>query len=193
MRVMRSSIARWRFLATAVLLVLSACGGDGGTTGQAVSPAAGTAAASPTSSADPLEGEWRIEFTCDDSLRAISRLPEKKIAEQVGSLKDFMGVWGGEPTDHDPCRGATGNSAFVARFENGNLALCDAKTGGCEVHATYERIGDHSITVNDPTDNICPCPGTWQFEIADDQLMFHVEPNAWIVGLWEAAPWTRES
>jgi hypothetical protein len=81
----------------------------------------------------------------------------------------------------------------VARFENGNLALCDAKTGGCEVHATYERVGDHSITVNDPTDNICPCPGTWQFEIADDQLMFHVEPNPWIVGLWEAAPWTRES
>lgn len=94
---MRSSIARWSCLATAVLLVLSACGGDSGTTGQAVSPAAGTAAASPTSSADPLEGEWRIEFTCEDSLRAISRLPEKKIAAQVGSLKGFMGVWGGEP------------------------------------------------------------------------------------------------
>ncbi len=197
MRTRRSSVGRGLVLASAMSLALAGCGGGDGTTGQPASQDPTKAAPitqPPTTSADPLEGDWHTEFTCEESLGAIrSRLSEKVILDQVGSWGDIMEMWGGEPTNDDPCQGATGTAALVARFADGSLALCDAKTGGCEVHATYELVDDRSITVNDPEDNLCPCPGTWQFEIAGDQLTFHVEPNAWIVGTWEAAPWTRES
>jgi hypothetical protein len=173
-------------------LVLAACGGSGGTTGQVASRAPAT---SPATSADPLEGDWRTEFTCQASLRALRhRLSDKKVLKEVGSWKELMGEWGGEPTNDDPCQGATGTAAFVARFADGNLTLCQVKTGGCEVHATYELVGDHSITLNDPEGNLCPCTQPWQFEIVGDRLTIQVEPaDPYTVHTWEAAPWTRES
>jgi len=199
MQVRRSSIVRGSLLATAALLVLAACGGAGGTTGQVPSSAPATVApaTSPTTSADPLEGDWRQEVTCQDALRALRRrLSDKEVLENkyVHGWKDLLSPWGGEPTNDDPCHGATGTRAFVARFADGNLALCDAQTGGCEVHATYELVGDHSITINDPSDNLCPCPATWRFEISGDRLTVHVElADPFTVSTWEAAPWVRES
>ena len=202
MRRRRSSIGRGPLLATVISLVLSACGEGGGTAGQTASsdPTTAAPASSSTTSADSLDGDWRIEFTCEASLRAIrARLSEKEILEQVGSWKDFMGGWGGKPTDDDPCRGATRTAAFVARFTDGDLALCDAKTGGCDVHASYEVVGDHAISLNDPDGNLCEgtkpptgCPVTWRFEIDGEELTFHLPPDAFSMGLWEAGPWTRE-
>jgi hypothetical protein len=199
MRVRRSSIVRGSLLATAVSLVLAACGGGGGTTGQAASSAPATVApaTSPTTSADPLEGDWRNESTCQDALRALRRrLSDKEVLKAAGAAgwKEFLFPWGGKPTNDDPCHGATGTRAFVARFADGNLALCDAKTGGCDVHATYELVGEHSITLKDPEENLCPCTEPWEFEISGDHLTFHVAPaDPWNVSTWEAAPWTRES
>jgi hypothetical protein len=188
-------IVRGWLVAAAVSLVLAACGGSGGTTGEDTSqtPAATT---EPAGQAGPLEGVWSTEFTCQDSVRAIeSRLSAKQIEEQAGSLSVVLGAqgWQVTPTKDDPCHGATGSVALLARFADGNLALGDAKTGTYEVSATYELIDDHSISVNDPSENLCPCPGEWGFEIEGDQLTFHVEPDPWMVGAWEAAPWVRES
>lgn len=192
MQLRRSSIIRGFLLVAAMSVVLAACGGSGGTTGQVASRAPAT---SPATSADPLEGDWRTEFTCQASLRALRhRLSDKKVLKGVGSWKELMGEWGGEPTNDDPCQGATGTAAFVARFADGNLTLCQVKTGGCEVHATYELVGDHSFTLNDPEGNLCPCTQPWQFEIVGDRLTIHVEPaDPYTVHTWEAAPWTRES
>ncbi len=47
--------------------------------------------------------------------------------------------------------------------------------------------------MDDPQDNLCPCPGTWTFEIAGDQVTFQVEPDIYIVATWEAAPFHRVS
>jgi hypothetical protein len=201
MRVRRSSIVRGSLLATAVSLVLAACGGGGGTTGQVASSAPATPQAAPnppaTTSADPLQGDWRNESTCQDSLRALRRrLSDKEVLKNkyVHGWKDVLSPWGGEPTNDDPCHGATGTRAFVARFADGNLTLCDAQTGGCDVHATYKLVGDHSFTINDPSDNLCPCPATWDFEMVGDRLTIHVEPaDPFTVSTWEAAPWTRET
>jgi len=196
MRVRRSSIVRGSLLATAVSLVLAACGGGGGTTGQVASsaPPTVTPATSPTPSADPLEGEWRTEYTCQEAARALRRrLSDKEIFKELG-MKSWKDFWGGADADH-PCRGVTGTVAGnVVRFSDGSLTLCDAKSGGCGVHATYELVGDHSITINDPSENLCPCTEPWQFEIAGDRLTIHVEPaDANTVATWEAAPWIRES
>jgi hypothetical protein len=199
MRVTRSSIARGSLLAAAASLVLAACGGGGGTTEQAASPASATVApaTSPATSTDPLEGDWRNESTCQDSLRALRRrLSDKEVLENkyVRGWNDLLSPWGGEPTNDDPCHGATGTRAFVARFADGHLALCDAQTGGCDVHdATYQLVGDHSFVVEDPSDNLCPCPATWRFEIVGDRLTIHVPADPFAVSTWEAAPWIRES
>ncbi len=197
MQLRRSSIIRGFLLVAAMSVVTAACGGGGRTTEQGASqaPATTQAATNPpaTTSADPLQGEWRTEYTCQQSVRAIrARLSEKKILKQIGSWESYLEEFGGKPSEDDPCHGATGTDARLARFADGNLALCDAKTGGCEVHATYQVNGDH-LTVDDPEGNLCPCPGTWDFEIAGDQLTFHTDADSYVIGTWEAAPWTRES
>jgi hypothetical protein len=199
MQLKRSSSARGLLLVAAISLVVAACGGGGRATDQGASQAPATTQAAPpaTTSADPLEGDWRNESTCQDSLQALRRrLSDKEVLESkyVHGWKDLLSPWGGEPTNDDPCHGATGTRAFVARFSDGNLALCDAQTGGCEVHATYKPVGDHSFVVEDPSENLCPCPATWEFEIVGDRLTIHVEPaDPFTVSTWEAAPWIRES
>jgi hypothetical protein len=195
----RSAITLASPMAAVMAAVLTACGGGGATTGQAASQASatGSPATSPTTSADPLEGDWRNESTCQDSLRALRRrLSDKEVLENkyVHGWKDLLSPWGGEPINDDPCHGASGTRGFVARFADGNLALCDAQTGGCEVHATYKLVGDHSFVVKDPEENLCPCPATWEFAIVGDRLTIHVQPaDPFTVSTWEAAPWTRES
>jgi hypothetical protein len=180
-------------------IVLAACG----STPDRASDQAdrGSAADTPTPSAqaadDPLEGEWRTEFTCRESVGAIQRrLSESEIRKQIGSWDDFLAVWNAEPSAGDPCHGADATSlSLIARFLDGNLALCDGDTGACDVHATYE-LGDGSITIEDPEDNLCPCPATWRFRIVGERATFRVVGSnayAGVIGTWEAAPWTREA
>jgi hypothetical protein len=194
MQLRRSSIIRGFLLVAAMSVVTPACGGGGRTPEQGASQASAATNPPATTSADPLEGDWRNESTCQDALRALRRrLSDKKVVEAAG-WKEFLDPFGGEPTNDDPCHGATGTRAFVARFADGNLTLCEPKTGGCDVHATYELVGDHSFIVNDPEENLCPCPATWDFEIVGDRLTIYVEPaDPWTVSTWEAAPWSRES
>src|SRR5688500_14698274 len=68
-------------------------------------------APSPTEALDPLEGEWRTEFTCRESVGAIQRrLSESEIRKQIGSWDDFLAVWNAEPSAGDPCHGADATS-----------------------------------------------------------------------------------
>jgi hypothetical protein len=184
----------WMVVAASLALALAACGNDG-SNGQAASePPTSTASEAATDSSDPLEGEWRTEFTCRESVKAIERrLSAKQIHQQVGTWKEFLAVWGGKPTSEDPCHGATGTAAFLARFADGNLALCDAKTLQCEVNASYELDDGDSIKVDDPEGNLCTqCPVEWEFELRGDELRFHVGLDAFVLGLWEASPWIRQ-
>jgi hypothetical protein len=132
-------------------------------------------------------------------LRAIeSQLSPNQIRVQVirdvccptGSLHSFMGgIWGGTPTKDDPCRGATKSRSFVVRFEEGSLELPDPDVVGVE----YELLNDHTISVTDPSDNVCP-PGeecTWEFELAGDELTFDVGEDIGGIMFWESAPFER--
>lgn len=194
MRLDHRPIARGTFVAAAMSMVLAACAGRGATTGEEASrPRAVTT--EPTGQVDPIEGEWRADFTCKESLRAIeTRLSSKQIREQVGSLGSFIegGGWGAEPTGDDPCHAATQTVAALVRFADGDLALFDVVTGE-GVQATYELVDDHTMVVNDTSGNLCPCPGTWGFEIAGDEVTFRVEPDIFIIATWEAAPFHRVS
>ena len=194
MREDRRSLARGTLAGAAMTLVLAACGGSDATTGESA-PRTPSATTEPAGQVEPIEGEWRADFTCKDSLRAIeTRLSSKQIREQVGSLGSFMegGGWGAEPTGDDPCHAATQTVAALVRFADGDLALFDVVTGE-GVQATYELVDDHTMVVNDTSGNLCPCPGTWGFEIAGDEVTFRVEPDIFIIATWEAAPFHRVS
>ena len=200
MRLRCRSIARWTLVAAAMSLVLVACGGGDGPTEAAGSPTAAAATNEPGSQVDPLEGEWRAEYTCEDSLQAIetSGLSPSQIRVQLlrdpccptGSLHSFMGAWwGGKPTRSDPCRGTTKSRSFVVRFEDGTLQMPDPDVVGVQ----YELLDDHTISVSDPSDNVCPL-GTecrWGFERAGDELTFDVGENIYGITFWESAPFER--
>jgi hypothetical protein len=200
MRLRCRSIARWTRMAAAMSLVLAACGGGDGTTEAGGSPTAAAATNEPGSQVDPLEGEWRPEYTCKDSLRAIesSGLSPSQIHVQLardaccptGSLHSFMAAWwGGTPTKSDPCRGATKSRSFVVRFEEGVLEMPDPDVVGVE----YELLDDHTISVTDPSDNVCP-PGVecrWGFERTGEELTFDVGENIYGIMFWESAPFQR--
>jgi hypothetical protein len=193
----QSLIARGWAIAAVASLALAACGGGGAAEPRASKPPTENSEKSPSSS-DPLEGEWRTEFGCRESVEAIERrLSAKQIHKQVGTWTAFLEVWGAKPTRKDPCHRATGTTALLARFSDGNLALCDAETLQCEVSATYEFVDKHSIRVNDQEGNLCDaklgCPIKWEFELAGDELTFQVSPDAFVLGAWEASPWIRES
>lgn len=194
MREDRRSLARGTLVGAAMTLVLAACGGSDATTVESASQTP-FATTEPAGQVDPIEGEWRADFTCKDSLQAIeTRLSPKEIRKQVGSLGSFMegGGWGAEPTGDDPCHAATQTVAALVRFADGDLALFDVVTGE-GVQATYELVDDHTMVVNDTSGNLCPCPGTWGFEIAGDEVTFRVEPDIFIIATWEAAPFHRVS
>jgi hypothetical protein len=191
----RSPIPRpWIIVAAFFALAFAACGNDGSNGEAASESPTSTATQAATDSSDPLEGEWRTEFTCRDSVAAIQRrLSPQQIQRQIGGWKEFLAVWGAKPTSEDPCHRATGTTALLARFTDGNLALCDAKTLQCEVNATYELVHENSIKVDDPEGNLCShCPVEWEFELSGDELRFRVSPDAFVLSAWEASPWIRQ-
>lgn len=190
----RTVTARGWILAAAASLALAACGGNSAAERSAPPQTENTDEASTPS--DPLEGEWRTEFTCSESVEAIQRrLSPKQIHEQVGTWQSFLGGWGAKPTSKDPCHQASGTTSLLVRFAEGNLALCDAETSQCEVNASYELVGKQSIRVDDPEGNLCDtnCPVKWRFDLTGDELSFRVSPDAFVISAWEASSWTRES
>ena len=194
----QSLITLGLLLAVVGSLLLAACGGGSGTSAEQASQAPATTTAPAAGPADPLEGEWRAEFSCQQSVRAVQRrLSAKQMREQGASLKGvlrgFEGKWAGvEPTKDDPCHGAVGRMALLARFADGNLALLNADSGELGAQARYELVDDHTISLDESEDALCaPCPVRWTFEIAGDELTFRVQPGAHVLTTWEAAPWIR--
>jgi hypothetical protein len=190
---------RRSMLLVPVMVALTACGpsgaeaGAGPPSGGSLSPPAASGSPTPLAPLDPLEGEWRTEFTCQESVRAVQRrLSDAEVRRQMGDWAGYVAVWNAEPTPEDPCHGATSATlGMIARFEDGNLALCESDSGACDVHATYVLDGG-SITITDPEDNLCPCPARWRFRVVGDRVTFRTGQSGFVIGTWEAAPWTRE-
>ena len=152
MQLRRSSIIRGFLLVAAMSVVTAACGGGGRTPEQGASQAPATthAATNPpaTTSADPLQGEWRTEYTCQQSVRAIrARLSEKKILKQIGSWESYLEEFGGKPSEDDPCHGATGTDARLARFADGIRFIRLESMQGVAVFVSVERDGANAQLV----------------------------------------------
>jgi hypothetical protein len=199
----RKSIAPALLVAGAVAVALAACGGGSGNSADEVSQAPAATTSPPAGEADPLEGEWRTEFTCQESVRALERRfsakqlrapsPDAPGTTLQSVLRGFGGKWSrAEPTKDDPCHGAPGSVRQLARFADGNFALFGAG-GELGLQGRYELVGDRAISL-DAEDLCSPSCPTWTFEIAGGELTFRVQPpNPYGVSTWEAAPWVRVS
>jgi hypothetical protein len=170
--------------------LLTGCGGDDRDPTATDPPVPVATSDAPTASDDPLGGSWTTSFTCRASVRAVERAASDRWHGWLPS------EFGGRPTDEDPCRGATAARELEARFQDGVLALCEASSGVCDVHAAYELPSAGTIRIDDPEGNLCEpgrtCPIEWGYEVAGTTLTFDVGADPWTASTWAAASWTRK-
>jgi hypothetical protein len=183
-----------RFIPLAFVLALTACGSNDSTPEPAVSaaPAAPVATAAP---ADALAGEWEARFGCEDAVAALTRRLSVRRIEAAGGFADILGEFGVQPTKAQPCHGAKGRAALIARFRDGRMVLLSAKTGEVGAEAEYSLDGDR-LKIRDDEGNLCSgagCLATWRVDIDGDELVVHTVADPWVIAAWEAAPFRRVS
>jgi len=173
--------------ALTTLAFTAACSSADESSSASPEPASSNSATeSGTGDVDPLAGEWRTSFTCEDAVRAV----EKRLGDE----------WGGwspeEAAPGEPCAGGEDRTELIARFADGAMALCQP-TGACEVHATYDYPEAAVIRIDDTEGNLCEpgktCPVDWTYVLSGDELTFRTADDAWTISGWEAAPWVRSS
>jgi hypothetical protein len=177
MRPRNRSIAWGSLVAVTVTLLLAACGGGG--TGSTTGEQQG-GATMPTTPADPLEGEWRAEFTCEDMVKTLERVGKAEFAPDL-----LVQDWGidDRPSKADPCATVREPREIVVRFGGGRLVL----------FVNGEIGDDNPYTVVDDT-FILPPDLHFRFQIDGERLTVdNLEDDPGYVSAWEVAPFERVS
>lgn len=183
-------------------LLAMSCSQNGSTPASAPTSDAGTpASASPALASDPLVGEWRQEFTCEDLVRTFRRGTNELGAKGPATFEKYVRpmaagafwVGGAElPPRNDLCRFAPASWERLLQVQDGHLTWFDP--GGLSTTtATYELVDDHTFTANDGDQNM---DGTYTFEftIEGDRLTIDlVDPDPWVGNAVEVAPFVRVS
>jgi hypothetical protein len=176
------SVARWTLVVAAMSLVLAACGGGDEATEAAGSPPAAAATDAPGSQVDPLEGEWRTEFTCQEMLASLERVDAEDMAPGL-----LEGDWGVQPrpSRKDPCANVDFTMEIVVRFAGGSQAL----------FANGEIQDENTYTIADDTFTLSGSDRPFRFQIQGDRLTVDLPPatHAGYVVAWETAPFERVS
>jgi hypothetical protein len=177
------SVAWWTVVVAAISLVLAACGGRDGTTEAAGSPTAVAATDEPGSQVDPLEGEWRAEFTCQEMLASLEGVGAEDMAP--GFLEGDLGVQP-RPSRKDPCANVDFTMEIVVRFAGGSQVLFANGVIGDE--NTYTVAGDTFTLSGNPD-----LP--FRFQVEGDRLIVDVPPETHpgYVYAWTTAPFERVS
>jgi TRAP-type C4-dicarboxylate transport system substrate-binding protein len=121
--------------------------------------------------ADPLAGEWRQTFTCEDAAEAVRRAVPAQDVVNSGWSCDLPGA-----------------QTRIARFEDGRVFLLDPPSHEVGLSASYEIVDDHTFTLSDGDENI---PGSYRFEYrfeGEELIVDVLEVDPYFVGTWEAAP-----
>jgi len=170
-------------------LLTAGCGQKDSTapTGARSNSAAAATSGSPV--ADPLEGQWRQEFTCHDVVRTLQWAGFEEVAPEF--LQTIEGA-AQPPSSAHLCAGAPSKFTRIARFQDGRLVLFEGpppQQAGLE--ARYQVVDDHTFTASDGGQNI---NGTYTFNyrIDGDRLTVDVVQNdAFFIAAWEAVPFYR--
>jgi hypothetical protein len=189
----------------AIALASLAAGACGGSSSEAEAGAPSVAATSApavsTTPADPLEGEWHAEVSCQDILDAVERAGTKPavVDEWAAGIR---GYWGGsgEPSPKALCGGAEEPIRFIWRFQGGALVGYDPPTNQEATPLfSYEIVDEDSFTASDGGTGNFSGSGTITFEyaIVGDQIRFDLvgegSEDPWVVAGWESGPFTRSS
>jgi hypothetical protein len=172
-------------------LLAAACGQNDSASpaGAASNPAAPSTSAPPV--ADPLKGQWRQEFTCQDVVRTLQRAGFEEVAPEF--LQTIEGA-ARPPSSAHLCAGAPSKFTRIARFQDGRLVLFEGpppQQAGLD--ASYEIVDDHTFTASDAGQNI---NGTYTFNyrINGDRLTVDIlQDDAFFIAAWEAVPFYRAS
>jgi len=156
---------------------------------------------SPSSIPDPLVGEWRQEFTCDDVVRTFRRGTKEMGAEGPATFAEYVrpmaagAYWldGAKlPPRDDLCRYAPASWERTLQIQDGQLVWFDpGPVLGAQ--ATYELVDDHTFTANDGDQNI-DGTYTFEFQIHGDRLTIDpVDHDPFVGNAVEVAPFVRVS
>lgn len=199
----RSRYASRRTGGTALVMLaamLAGCSSDGATEPVTESRPASSATRE-AARADPLEGEWRQEFTCDDQVRAFRRGTKELGAEGRAMFEEYVrpmaaGAYWSEdaklPPRNDVCKYAPASWERILRVQDGQMVWFDPG-GVVGTEATYELVDDHTFTASDGDQNI---DGTYTFEfrIEGDRLTIDlVDPDPFVGAAVGVAPFERMS
>jgi hypothetical protein len=174
-----------------LVLLAAACGQKDSTAPAraASNPAAPSTSAPPV--ADPLRGQWRQEFTCQDVVRTLQRAGFAEVAPEF--LQTIEGA-AQPPSSVHLCAGAPSKFTRIARFQDGRLVLFEGPAPQqVGLDASYEIVDDHTFTASDAGQNI---NGTYTFNyrLKGDRLTVDVlQDDAFFIATWESVPFHRTS
>lgn len=172
-------------------LLAAACGQKDATApaGATSNPAAPSTSA--PSAVDPLQGQWRQEFTCQDVVRTLRRAGFEEVVPEY--LQNIEGA-ARRPSSAHLCAGAPSKFTTIARFQDGRLVLFEGPPPQqVGLDASYEIVDDHTFTASDAGQNI---NGTYTFNyrLEGDRLTVDVlEKDAFFIAAWESVPFHRTS
>jgi hypothetical protein len=178
-----------------LLLVSSACSGA-----QVAAPPEGapSSAIAPTAPADPLEGDWRQQFACEDVIQTLKAQAkpawfDKWIADIIRGMEGAKEP----PPPSDLCFGAPAAFERIIRFRDARVVFFDPPRLQADgLNATYELRGDHTFVVTDTQGNISGLRGdgilTCTFQLEGDRLTIHERSHdPWDISGFQAGPLVR--
>jgi hypothetical protein len=172
-------------------LLAAACGQEDSTAPAGATSTPVVPSTSASQVVDPLKGQWRQEFTCQDVVRTLQRAGFEEVAPEF--LQTIEGA-ARPPSSAHLCAGAPSKFTRIARFQDGRLVLFEGpppQQAGLD--ASYEIVDDHTFTASDAGQNI---NGTYTFNyrINGDRLTVDVlQDDAFFIAAWEAVPFYRAS
>jgi hypothetical protein len=203
---MKSTIAP---LVSIVLLGLAACDSGPPAAPSPLRATSPSAAITPSSPTDPLEGEWHQRFTCEEQVRTFQRklaswvhqgLPTGEdatlsLAALSKKYTDF--AWGPSaktatiPTPDALCKGAPERERII-RFQAGSLMIFNAWDQTVEMDARYWMIGARTFAANDGNGDLGGTP-RFTFHLHGDRMTFKRlgKPDPWGDTYFEMAPFVR--
>jgi hypothetical protein len=162
--------------------------------------------ASSSAQASPLDGEWRMPYTCEENVRTFQRNVYLDHTESMVSSglspavnvkkysRDF--AWGpnaktGTPLTPETLYKGAPDRVHIMRIEGGYITEDPGTIG---LVGTIEVVGDRTIKVRDAYDNI-DTVDTFSFRLEGGKLRLTQKGlyDAW-QGTWlEEAPWFRSN
>ena len=184
------------------LVLLAAACGNGAESSPVGSPSTsdGPTADTSSGSVEPLDGVWRQDYSCEQSVRTFHRLTYEHGAEGRARYKRFVVhdgfAWGKkgatELTPEALCKGAP-DRYLLMKIADGRLTFFDGPFHQADLQASIVVVDDHTFTLNDGGQNL---DGTeaFIFRITGDRLTVHtLGKDEWSGTTFEEAAFFRVS